>query len=219
MPRNESKVWDRFTCIYDRFMKRDEKVYRKVIGRIALRLDPGSYVLEVATGTGVIALGLSRHYRELEAIDFSPKMIAAAKEKAWRMGISNIRFAVGDALALPYDSKIFDAVVIANTLHIMPEPERALAEIRRVLKPDGVLIAPTFIHAGTKKAAVLSRLMSVSGFRAYHRWTREGYHDFVENNDFLIAETALIPSSFSLAYVVAKPRHGADGGATMMDAH
>ena len=39
-------------------------------------------------------------------------------------------------------------VLVSNALHIVPQPEKALAEIRRVLKDDGVLIAPTFTHAG-----------------------------------------------------------------------
>ena len=39
-------------------------------------------------------------------------------------------------------------VIVSNALHIVPQPEKALAEIRRVLKDDGVLIAPTFTHAG-----------------------------------------------------------------------
>ena len=44
---------------------------------------------------------------------------------------------------------MFDAAVISNALHIMPEPEKALAEIRRVLKPGGILIAPTFMAVGS----------------------------------------------------------------------
>ena len=48
---------------------------------------------------------------------------------------------------LPYADKSFDVVIVSNALHIVPQPEKALAEIRRVLKDDGVLIAPTFTHA------------------------------------------------------------------------
>jgi ubiquinone/menaquinone biosynthesis C-methylase UbiE len=46
----------------------------------------------------------------------------------------------------------------------MPNPKKALAEIRRVLKTNGLLFAPTFIHAGSKKAAILSQLMSLTVF-------------------------------------------------------
>ena len=44
-------------------------------------------------------------------------------------------------------SKSFDVVIVSNALHIVPQPEKALREIKRVLKDDGVLIAPTFTHA------------------------------------------------------------------------
>ena len=49
--------------------------------------------------------------------------------------------------SLPYASKSFDVVIVSNALHIVPQPEKSLREIKRVLKDDGVLIAPTFTHA------------------------------------------------------------------------
>ena len=49
---------------------------------------------------------------------------------------------------LSYADRSFDVVIVSNALHIVPQSEKALAEIRRVLKDDGVLIAPTFTHAG-----------------------------------------------------------------------
>ena len=58
----------------------------------------------------------------------------------------NISFSVQDATRLTYNSEEFDVVVIANALHIMPEPNKALAEIHRVLKPNGILFAPTFVY-------------------------------------------------------------------------
>ena len=48
---------------------------------------------------------------------------------------------------LPYAEVSFDVVIVSNALHIVPQPEKALAEIHRVLKDDGVLIAPTFTHS------------------------------------------------------------------------
>ena len=50
---------------------------------------------------------------------------------------------------LPYADKSFDVVIVSNALHIVPQPEKALAEIHRILRDDGVLIAPTFTHAET----------------------------------------------------------------------
>ncbi len=116
------------------------------------------------------------------------------------MGISNVRFSVQDAYSLAYDAESFDIVIVSNTLHIMPRPEKALEEIKRVLKPDGMLIAPTFVHAETKKAAVLSRLLSVTGFRAYHRWTRCSYIRFLQDSGFTVEDTEMLPTPFPFVY-------------------
>lgn len=76
-------------------------------------------------------------------------------------------------LCVSYDG--FDetehAVVISNALHIMPEPEKALAEIRRVLKPGGILIAPTFTAAGSLSGRMRIRFMELSGFKVFYKWT------------------------------------------------
>ena len=56
-------------------------------------------------------------------------------------------FSVQDMFHLPYADQSFDVVIVSNALHIVPHPERALTELRRVLKNDGMLIAPTFTHA------------------------------------------------------------------------
>jgi phosphatidylethanolamine/phosphatidyl-N-methylethanolamine N-methyltransferase len=133
-------------------------------------------------------------------------MVGAAREKAAMLGISNVRFSVCDALCMPYKKSSFDTVIIANTLHILPEPEKALREIKRVLKPDGILIAPTLLHAAGIKTALLSRLMSLTGFRAYHKWTRQGYHNFIESNGFSVVDTRLVPAIFLLAYIAAKQK-------------
>lgn len=208
MPRKEDAVWGRFAGVYDRFMKKDMDAYRIMIDKIIHNLAPDEKVLEVAAGTGLIALGISNHVKQIDAIDFSPKMIGTAKKKAQVKGVSNIRFGVQDAYALSFPSSSFDAVIIANTLHIMPEPEKALGEIGRVLKPGGKLIAPTFVHAGSRKAALLSRLMSITGFRAYHKWTQQSYHAFLRENGFTVVDAALLNASFPLAYVAAKKLKG-----------
>ncbi len=204
MPRRESAVWSRFAGIYDRFMKKDMDAYRIMIDRMTGMLGPDEKVLEVATGTGLIALGLSEHLKQIDAVDFSSGMIDAAKKKAREKGASNICFGAQDAYALSFPASSFDAVIIANTLHIMPEPEKALGEVGRVLKPGGKLIAPTFVHAGSRKAAFLSRLMSITGFRAYHKWTEQSYQAFLGKNGFTVVDAALLNASFPLAYVVAE---------------
>ena len=102
-------------------------------------------MLELATGTGLIAKNIVNAAAHIEATDASPEMIAEAKRDNRS---AKLHFSVQDMFRLPYVEESFDVVIVSNALHIVPQPEKALAEIRRVLKDDGVLIAPTFTHAG-----------------------------------------------------------------------
>ncbi len=206
----DATFWNRSAGIYDGFMRKDLPAFRDIIALIAPRLRAESSVLEVATGTGILALGLASAHARIDAIDFAPGMIAAAKKKALRLGIDTVRFSVEDARQLPFPPESYDVVIIANALHIMPEPEKVLGEIRRVLKEKGILIAPTFVHAQNRKAAVLSRIMGVVGFHAYHRWTQRTFHQFLGENGFAVCESELIRASFPMDYAVAvKAEEGA----------
>ena len=109
-------------------MDRRVTSYGTLIGKILGEIDEGSLVLEVAAGTGAIALRVAGKARKVYAIDITPEMIARAVEKATSQGITNIICSVDDAYALPFSDRTFDAVVCANALHTMQEPGRALAE-------------------------------------------------------------------------------------------
>lgn len=104
-------------------------------------------VLELAAGPGVLSEKIGQYCGTLEATDFSEEMIAVAEKKSVP---ANIHFAVADATNLSYEDGQFDAVVIANALHIMPDPKAALKEIKRVLKDGGILIAQTFTREQMK---------------------------------------------------------------------
>jgi len=203
--RDEAVVWDRFSEIYDTFMRRDMPAYRTIIEKVSRLVKPESAVLEVATGTGILALGIAGYIKQIDAVDLSRKMILKAKKKARDLGITNVRFLVRNAYSLGYENGSFDLVIVSNTLHIMPQPEKALAEIKRVMKPDGLLIAPTFAHAGSRKAVLFSPLASVAGFRAYQKWTQESFCRFLMKNGFDIVETELLSASFPLVYCCCKP--------------
>ena len=117
----------------------------------------GKTVLELAAGTGLIAKNIVNAAAHIEAADASVEMIAEAKRNNQS---AKLHFSVQDMFRLPYADKSFDVVIVSNALHIVPRPEKALAEIHRVLRDDGVLIAPTFTHAensffGNSKAFLL----------------------------------------------------------------
>lgn len=104
--------------------------------------------------------------------------------------MSEDKFCLQDATRLSYEDNRFDVVVIANALHIMPEPDKALSEIHRVLKDGGILFAPTFVYeSGYSKVTVA--VMEKSGFKTFHKWSRKEYEKFVESKGFLLKKSIL----------------------------
>ena len=88
-----------------------------------------------------------------------------------------------------------------NALHIVPQPEKALAEIRRVLKDDGVLIAPTFTHAGNSfSGKVKAFFMKLAGFPLRSKWTSAEYLQFLRQNGWTVRKSAVLKASFPLTY-------------------
>lgn len=104
---------------------------------------------------------LAGSVKMLEAADFSEEMIREAKKHP---SSARLHYSVQDATNLTYADASFDAVVISNALHIMPEPEKALAEIRRVLKQDGILFAPTFTAAESLLGRTMIHIMYHGAF-------------------------------------------------------
>ena len=126
-------------------------------------------VLELATGTGLIAQNIVSSAAHIEDTDASPEMILEAKRYNHS---AKLHFSVQDMFHLPYADGSFDVVIVANALHIVPEPEKALSEIRRVLKDDGILAVPTFTYADNSffgKAKAF--FMKLAGFPLHNKWT------------------------------------------------
>lgn len=114
---------------------------------------------------------------------------------------------MADETSLPYNDKSFDAVIIANALHIIPDPNAALLEIDRVLKEDGILIAPNFV--GHKKGAVSkawSRILKLAGIKFEQQWTPDEYLAWLEEHGWNVSFSKLMPSRISLMYAECKRR-------------
>ena len=125
-------------------MRKDRAAYEEMY-KLIRPVVKAKTVLELATGTGLIAKHIVNAAAHIEATDASAEMIAEAKRDNHS---AKLHFSVQDMFRLPYAQKSFEVVIASNALHIVPHPEKALQEIRRVLEDDGVLIAPTFTHAG-----------------------------------------------------------------------
>jgi ubiquinone/menaquinone biosynthesis C-methylase UbiE len=104
-------------------------------------LRPGMRLLAVGSGPGTITLGLAKTVApgEVVGIDIEPTQVEEACAAAAERGVTNARFEVGDAYRLPFADRSFDAVFAHTVLMHLREPVRALADMRRVLRPGGII--------------------------------------------------------------------------------
>ena len=195
--RKHKNFWDRNAGRYNCFMRKDQAAYEEIYELIR-PIVRHKTVLELAAGTGLIAKHIVNAAAHIEATDASPEMIAEAKRDNRS---AKLHFSVQDMFRLPYADKSFDVVIVSNALHIVPQPEKALAEIRRVLKDDGALIAPTFTHAGNSfSGKVKAFFMKRVGFPLHSKWTSAEYLRFLRQNGWAVRKSAVLKASFPLTY-------------------
>ena len=195
--RKHKSFWDRNAGRYNRFMRKDRAAYEEIYELIR-PIVRHKTVLELATGTGLIAKHIVNAAALVEATDASAEMIAEAKRDNRS---AKLHFSVQDMFRLPYADQSFDVVIVSNALHIVPQPEKALQEIKRVLKDDGTLIAPTFTHAGNSfSGKVKAFFMKLAGFPLHSRWTSAEYLRFLRQNGWTVRKSAVLKASFPLTY-------------------
>lgn len=195
--KNRRNFWDRTAIIYDRFMRRDAAAYDRMYALLRPVVRDKT-VLELAAGTGLIAKHIANAAEYIEVTDASEQMIRQAEREDHA---ENLHFSVQDMFCLPYADAAFDVVIVSNALHIVPQPEKSLREIKRVLKDDGVLIAPTFTHAENSfSGKVKAFFMNLAGFPLHSKWTSEEYLKFLQQNDWTVRKSVVLKASFPLTY-------------------
>ncbi len=194
----KTTIWDIFAPVYERSMRSQKDIYDYMYNRIS-QVVAEKEVLELATGPGMIAKHIAASAKNVIATDFAPKMIETAKKGYVPQ---NVRFEVADATDLRFKDHSFDVVIIANALHIMPNPEKALSEIDRVLKSGGTLIAPNFIFNGRKN--LWQRFLTLIGIKFAHEWTAEQFSAFLQSNEWKIDKSETVKGRIDLLYTECK---------------
>lgn len=195
------KIWDLYAPIYKQAMKADQHIYDFMYERIPEKIK-GMDVLEIATGPGLLAKHVAPSVHKMIATDYSDGMIAEARKGEYS---HNLTFEKADAEALPYEDNSFNAVIIANALHIVSDPVKVLSEIDRVLKPDGLLIAPNFVeHKGTMISRIWSFILIIAGVRFEHQWSKDEYLDFLKANEWDVLFHKEMAARIAIVYTECK---------------
>jgi len=130
------RMFDRIAPVYD-VMNRTmtaglDRRWRRVTAEAVVR--PGDAVLDACCGTGDLAVAAVKAGGRVTGLDFSDRMLERARRKA-----PDLDWVSGDVLALPFADGSFDAAIVGFGVRNVEDLERALAELRRVVRPDGRL--------------------------------------------------------------------------------
>ena len=130
---------------------------------------PGMTVLEVGPGNGTYTVAAARRVGnagKVVAVDIEPKMIERVERRAQAEGITNIEARVANVYDLPFDDETFDAITMIAVIGEIPQPEKAMREFHRVLRPAGTLAFSEMLwDPDYPRASTLTKKAAAAGFR------------------------------------------------------
>ncbi|MBU2554236.1 MAG: class I SAM-dependent methyltransferase [Bacteroidetes bacterium] len=203
---NERRFWDRFAKYYDSFIdKVFRNTYQTILENIGSELNFSHDVLEIGTGTGIIPFSICSKVSSIVATDISPEMVRIANQKLKRLKIKNIDFQIQDSYNLTFPDKTFDVIIASNLLHLLYDPEKPINEIKRVMKDNGIFIAPTLcVGENTKSKIIATIIASLSGIKVVNKWSYKNFLNMLTNNGLTIYKVLRIEDRLLTTYVVMK---------------
>ncbi len=174
-----------------------DKIWRKRLIKVLLKNNPET-VLDIATGTGDLAIALAKKNRSVKitGADISDKMLAVAKEKIAKRNLSErIEFTKTSSEELPFPDSSFDAAMVAFGVRNFYNPQQGLSQICRVLKPGGKIYVLEFTMPKSWPVKNLYRFYfhkilpligkKVSGHNNAYTYLPESVEAFAEREDFI----------------------------------
>lgn len=173
--------WDVAAPVYDLATVRGQAGARQAVAYTAERLSPADLLLDAACGTGLFACALAPQVWRVLACDISPAMVARTRAKARRKKLGNLAARTGDITALPLVDDAVDAAVAGNVLHLLEQPERAVSELKRVVRPGGYIAVPCYVLTGNAQGAGRRPLLQRAGFSPAQQWQVEDLLSHLEH--------------------------------------
>jgi ubiquinone/menaquinone biosynthesis C-methylase UbiE len=162
--------------------------------------------LELGCGSGTYSEILAREARHLTATDYSDEMVAFSKQRF--ESLENVTVEKANCFSLSYPEFSFDTVVMANLLHVVPEPEKVVQECKKVLKRNGRLIIVSFTTEGMavfSKLGMIYRFLKTFGKPppAAHKLTVQKTKTILSDCGFKVDEARLIGHKSKAIFVNA----------------
>lgn len=210
-----AKFWDRIAERYARKPVSDEAAYRRKLEITRGYLGPETEVLEVGCGTGSTALAHAPFVKHVHAIDISQRMIEIARGKAGAGGVANVTFeqssidGFAGPAAAPSDPAAtagrYGAILALSILHLLEDRDAALASLRPLLRPGGVLVTSTPClgdsHRWFRLVGPVARALGL--FPLVRVFTRDELEASIEASGFAI-ERSWQPGRGKAVFIVAR---------------
>jgi len=205
----KANYWDKFAETYDQ--KVDRLIGRGGRRKLALMLeeepDPGD-ILELGCGTGYFTRAIAKKANHVTATDLSENMVEAAKRNLKDLRNVDIKVENSEAISFPPGS--FDTVLMANMLHTLDDPLKALKESHRVLKDGGTLLIMNYTDEDmgrVERVMMLFRFALLFGFPPRKNWpvTDERLRSMLKEAGFRIERMSLLKGgNINAFYIRAK---------------
>ena len=197
--------WDTISPLYDLFENvYNGKVYSGTGKKVAELIESSDNVLECACGTGAISIYIAPKCKKLIATDYAPGMLRRAAKKCRKY--TNTTFKKADITNIKCKDNRFDKVVAGNVIHLLPEPEKALQELERVVKPGGKIIIPTYINMSKGTGTIAVKFITLLGADFKRQFNLDSYKKFFEGNGYTGVEYYVVDGRMPCAIAVITKR-------------
>ncbi len=194
-------IWDKLSPFYDLFENiYNGKCYKGIAEKIEEYVTEDDVILECACGTGLLTVPMARKCKKLIATDYSVGMLRQTKKKVTKYSNTKVRKA--SILELPFQDDRFDVVVAANVIHLLDEPDKAISELKRVCKPNGKIILPTYINNEKRNAVIAAKLLLVFGVKFKRQFSFASYKEFIALHNISQAEYSVVDGHMPCAFAV-----------------